>query len=189
MAAAARKKRKTGAGAVKPRRVPTYSFRPGYRARGSDPAAVAAELDRIRRRDGAVRTEVVVDEARPADSPLHAEFTWDDGEAAREYRLIEARQLIRAVVVTYPSEEPRSVYVHVRTEDDAGYQPMSVVVRDGDMLAAAQAELVSRLEGARRSLRELGELAAAAKKTDGVRRAEAAGRHVEAAVGVLKRAG
>ncbi len=40
---------------------------------------------------------LVVQAAAPPDSPLHEHFTWDDTEAAWQWRLEEARRLIRSV--------------------------------------------------------------------------------------------
>jgi len=45
-------------------------------------------------RNGRIRPEDVVEEARETKSPLHKYFQWDDGLAAQEYRLWQSRQLI-----------------------------------------------------------------------------------------------
>ena len=60
------------------------------------------ELERIKKNhDGAVLPEVVLIEAKKSRNPLHREFTWDDSEAAHEYRLEEARRMIRHIEVVY----------------------------------------------------------------------------------------
>lgn len=56
---------------------------------------VQAELDKLVKQYGDVTAERVLDSARPKNSPLHDEFTWDDSAAAEAYRLEEARRLIR----------------------------------------------------------------------------------------------
>lgn len=57
------------------------------------------ELERLKR-GGMVRAVDVVEAARDKDSPLHDWFTWDDSAAAHQYRLEEARRLLRVFVVT-----------------------------------------------------------------------------------------
>jgi hypothetical protein len=56
--------------------------------------------------DGVLTAELVLREAKKKTSPLHTHFLWDDTEAAKQYRLIQAGDLIRKVKVTYsPSED------------------------------------------------------------------------------------
>src|SRR5690606_1315589 len=67
---------------------------------GVDAQTAGKELERIREaNDGRLRPEDVVVSAQKQDSPLHAIFTWDDSKAANEYRLSQARRLIRLVVI------------------------------------------------------------------------------------------
>ncbi len=63
-------------------------------------------LKEIAKRDGGkLRPQAVVDAAKDEDSPLHNAFCWDDAEAARLYRLDQARRLIRSFKVVI--EEPK----------------------------------------------------------------------------------
>lgn len=74
------------------------------------------ELGRIYRRDGVLVPAIVVDEARPETAPLHAHFTWDDSEAAEEWRREEARRLIRnfrIVVEDAKPSEPAQVSISI----------------------------------------------------------------------------
>ena len=54
----------------------------------------------------------VLDEARDEASPLHTHFEWDDSEAAEQYRLVQARGLIRRYKVTV--EVKPDTFVKVR---------------------------------------------------------------------------
>ena len=111
---------------------------------------VGAELERIRQRDGVLRASVVVTEARPEESPIHEKFTWDDEKAADEYRLIEARSLIRTVVVVENNRE-MPAYVHVSGGAGEGYyQSISVLVQPAhrDEFASALTALRGRLNAA-----------------------------------------
>lgn len=47
--------------------------------------------------NGTLTPEVVVEDAKNPSSVLHDYFEWDDHKAAKEYRLDQARELIRSV--------------------------------------------------------------------------------------------
>lgn len=53
------------------------------------------ELLRIYENDGILTPEAVVEAAQPKTSPLHPHFEWDNKKAAHQYRLDQARELIR----------------------------------------------------------------------------------------------
>lgn len=62
--------------------------------------------------------ELVVSAAEPVDSPLHHCFEWDDDEAARKFRLVQAGHLIRRVQIRvdrFDDAEPLRVraFLHV----------------------------------------------------------------------------
>ena len=65
---------------------------------GVSAESVASELQRIHETRG-LTPGAVVDEARPITAVLHGAFEWDDSEAAQKYREVQARQVIRAVVL------------------------------------------------------------------------------------------
>lgn len=50
---------------------------------------------------------IVVTVAADPAHPLHERFVWDDSEAARRYRLVQASGLIRSVSVVVEREEDR----------------------------------------------------------------------------------
>lgn len=52
-----------------------------------------------KRSDGLLKARDVVELAKNEASPLHEYFTWDDTEAARKWRLEEAKLLIRSYTV------------------------------------------------------------------------------------------
>lgn len=54
-------------------------------------------LRAMEKRSGVIYEEDVVDAARDPDSPIHSCFEWDDSVCGEEYRLIQARDLIRRV--------------------------------------------------------------------------------------------
>jgi len=69
--------------------------------------AVETELMRIWDQRGELTPALVVEAARPGDSPLHGQFEWDDAVAAELHRQEQARTMIRRVTikVTHSNEE------------------------------------------------------------------------------------
>ena len=59
---------------------------------------------------GRITAHAVLDAARPASSPIHDCFDWNDSEAAEKWRLEQARELIRRVKIELVYQE-----VSVRT--------------------------------------------------------------------------
>lgn len=60
---------------------------------------------------GVITPDIVLKEAKKKTSPLHTYFEWDDSEAAKSYRLIQAGNLIRSVKVTYEASDDVSYRV------------------------------------------------------------------------------
>jgi hypothetical protein len=68
-------------------------------------AEVAVELKKLERPDGRILPEDVVAAAENKKSPLHSFFEWDPDEAAKQYRLAQARQLIGRIKIEVQVEE------------------------------------------------------------------------------------
>lgn len=127
--------------------------------------AVTAELRRIAEENGGIlQAEAVIDAARKPDSILHDKFTWDDTEAAREYRLWQARQLIRCTVV-FETRTETTVRAFVslskdRGEDGGGYRETVKVMARADTRAQLLADALAEFEVFERKYAALTELAA-----------------------------
>jgi hypothetical protein len=52
---------------------------------------------------GRLTTDIVLEAATNAESPLHQMFEWDDNAAALEHRKWQARKLIKSVKIERPS--------------------------------------------------------------------------------------
>lgn len=82
--------------------------------------------------NGILKPEDVVEKAKNPKSALHGAFTWDDSEAAKQYRLEQARRLIRVTVEYIPStkSEIRS-YVAVKAEryENGGYRHLPTLLK------------------------------------------------------------
>ena len=84
-----------------------------------------AALRAIEDKTGRLTPEAVVKEARNKNHPLHGEFTWQNDVAANEWRLSQARALIRRVHVVVSTEERivrAPAYLHdPSTPQQSGY--------------------------------------------------------------------
>lgn len=133
----------------------TYEFRNGNKTLGGLTAPqFAAELERIREQNsGRLAPRDVLDAARPEDSPLHAAFQWDDSKAAEEYRLQQARTIIKIVVMkSEGSDTPVPVYVHVNVNKEPYYQNITIAVNDHSEWDSALTEARREVADASRAL-------------------------------------
>lgn len=87
---------------------------------------VEKELRRIQKKHGALTPPVIVEESRPENAVLHHRFTWDDNEAAHQYRLWQARQIVQVVTFLHPQMDTpvrsfQSVTMEAKDEEDQTY--------------------------------------------------------------------
>lgn len=116
----------------------------------------------LREREGRLTPEVVLEAARPEDSPAHSYiFHVGIAEAAEAHYLDRAHKLIQTVKVTYverPKEEPRRVrFFHAVTNDEGEriYEPLSVIVQQVDKFNQVKTAALQRLHEAQDSLADL----------------------------------
>jgi hypothetical protein len=136
----------------------TYQFRKGARISSVKADVAAQELSKIHDKHGALSPAVVVDEARPVESPLHPAFEWNDNKAAELYRRTQAQDLIYSVEIV-PDEDsiPEKIYTYIPSADS--YIPTQVVVSNVDLYAEAREEFAKRFNEALYSLRRFEEIA------------------------------
>lgn len=116
---------------------------------------VFREIESIRRRHrGILRPEdmVAYAEAHPG-SALHGRFEWDQTQAAHEYRVEQARRIVRVYVTFHPSPAGQSVasrtFVSLESDRHKGrsYRLMSEVLDDAElkaqMLDQARRDMIS----------------------------------------------
>ena len=129
--------------------------------------SVTGELEQIRQEHGGLlRPEDVVAFARNKRTALHSEFEWDDASASAEYRLEQARRVIRVAVTVLPSphsdQEPVRAYVPVvsdRVQPGGGYRSFVEAMTDDDMRAELVNEAIGEAKRWRRKYERLRELA------------------------------
>ncbi len=141
---------------------------------------VIKELKRLAKENGGLlQPESVVEAARSNTSPLHSRFQWDNSIAAHEFRLWQARQLIRVTVeVLEATGEKFDVFVSLspdRQRESGGYRVMVDVLSDKGMrdqlLKDALDDLILFKEKYAK-LKELASVFAAIKKTVKARQAK-----------------
>ena len=74
----------------------------------------------------------MLEKARNENTELHKCFEWDDAIASEKYRLIQARDVIRFLVIeeeTVPTDRPE-VRLMYKTDNATGYKPIKVIMQD-----------------------------------------------------------
>jgi len=135
-----------------------YQFRKGARIAGVKAQVVGETLEALRKKHGRLETTEVLQEAKKKRSPLHGAFEWDDAKAGHEYRLYQARSMIRGIVVVLEDgDEP--AYVHVQVKNNGYYQSSSVACQNVDEWELVRRQVLGQLESASDSLDKLDQVA------------------------------
>ena len=127
-----------------------YKWRNGARTKGNAQAC-GERIEEIGA-NGAVTPALVVDDAKSKASPLHEAFEWNNGKAAHQHRLYQARHLLADLVVHVIVEErdEKPIVVrafHVAESDEAeGYYPLARVLSDEEMHAQVIARALREAE-------------------------------------------
>jgi hypothetical protein len=137
---------------------------------GSD--LVRMELVRISQdNDGRLNPDAIVEAATPEDSPLHEFFTWDDNEAGKRLRRIEATFLIRRVrlsIIRATADQREVTFTAIRQFHsrpsmrlpDGGYEPIEAIMSDPIKRAELLEQALKELHALEKKYKELSELSA-----------------------------
>jgi hypothetical protein len=144
---------------------------------------IQSELEVIRSHHGGVlRPEDVVKFARNKRTALHAEFEWDDKKASAEYRLWQARTVIRVAVTVLPSphssDDPVRAYVSIasdRVRPGGGYRALADVMSSDEQRAELLLEAIGEVKRWRRKYDRLRELVPIFRAIDKVDQKQEAG--------------
>jgi hypothetical protein len=132
---------------------------------GLAPEALA-EMRGLYENNGMLTPEAVLAAASKPNSALHGAFEWDDSEAARKYRLEQARDLIQKVKVQIISSDEKITYVRAYVslpsdrEGNGGYRSTVKVLSDAEQRAELISLALKELATFRKKYAELSELAA-----------------------------
>lgn len=69
-------------------------------------------LEAIKKKRGGLTPQLLIIESKKRSAPFHRCFEWNDSKAAAEYRIVQAREILRFLTVEIEAEE-EAVY-HVR---------------------------------------------------------------------------
>ena len=131
-----------------------YAWRKGFPwADRADPAAVAGRIQALASLNGRYPTaRDVLEDGRNKDAPHHAIFTWDDSIAAEQYRLVQAGEIIRAIVIVRTDmiepKKPVRAFVHVTPpeEENAAYVDILVAMNSPEMRRQVLEKAMKELE-------------------------------------------
>lgn len=126
-----------------------------------NPEIVKKEIDEIIAFSGDATPEQIVEKAKDETTELHKCFTWNNDEAAEQWRLHEARQLVlNIVVVNEESEDKREpVRCYFKTDYDTGYKPTEIIVRRADEYQKLLANALKELQTFEKKYKTISELA------------------------------
>jgi len=161
-----------------------------------DPDAALVELERIRiEHGGKLKPEDVVKESEPKEAVLHPMFEWRNAVAANEYRLWQARHLVKSIRIVVVEDDDRTVenpyYVPVRVENEEGkkenyYQAAEIAVTRPDEWLSALAGAQAKVSQARKSLEELERIARGSGDSDRLARLAIAAKALDTAAEALR---
>src|SRR5262249_38224213 len=136
-----------------------FIYANGFRAPKGIPAEVAhRELRHLKQPGNGIDPEDVVDGAKDPNDALHGVFEWADDVAAHQYRLDQARYLIRSIRIVFEEAEPVEFRAFINLEDDAGYHTAADVESDDDLRLRAIHLARRDVDSARATLRQFEEL-------------------------------
>lgn len=124
---------------------------------------IQEELEAIREEhEGILRAEDVLEFAKNPETSLHKKFTWDDTLAAQQYRLAQARAVIRVNVIT-PETTGMTVRAYVSMMGDrrlpgGGYRSLSDVMGNQELRRQLLAQAMKEARLWREKYKNLQEL-------------------------------
>ena len=117
--------------------------------------------------------EDVVEKAAHPDHPLHSFFEWDDTEAAHQWRISQARALIRKIVVSGPDDGGQIVPKYVslgpdRKRKGGGYRETREVVNNKELLKQLEDTCKSDIDGVLARYEMLKDLCSKVRRAAGI---------------------
>ena len=87
-------------------------------------AVVYKEIERVRKiGKGNISLQVLVDESKPVDAPLHSEFEWRNAKAANSWRLHQARKIVQSIEILPEGKQPVRGYSSVQVVTEQAGSP------------------------------------------------------------------
>lgn len=112
-----------------------------------DPQIAGEEVERIASQKP-LTPEVIVDESKPRESPLHTIFEWDNEKAGQEWRKQQARVMLGNLVTVRIDEtdleEPTRAFVDLSTRSE--YTSVEIVLNEPALYRDYVAQAIKELE-------------------------------------------
>ena len=107
-----------------------YEWKLKSLAKGIDPDTAIKEIERIENVYGSLNAENILEASRSRKSVLHALFQWDDGIAATNYRLQQARTILNNIevrIISNGEERTIPVFEIVNLGEDRCYKSIQTM--------------------------------------------------------------
>lgn len=132
-----------------------YKESPGSRLGNKQAAIYGSRLNELVEKRGFITPKIVVEDAKNTHSPLHDYFDWNDTNAAENWRLTQARELIRFVSITVVSDEKPTIRQFfsitptkdMNTKELRVYVPVSTVMSNKSSRTEVIAYALRELDG------------------------------------------
>lgn len=120
---------------------------------------IADELEALRAPEGLLIPEQVVEWAREhPESALHSQFEWDDSEAAKAWRIWQARRVI-AVYIVSDEGERTVVSLSIDRKASGGYRDVQDVLKDDELRKVLVRDALADLKRVKAKYEHIKELA------------------------------
>ena len=105
-----------------------------------------------------VTPEQIVEKAKDESTELHKCFEWDNDIAAEKYRIVQAREILRSLVVTPVTDDDTPVRVYQISSTVSEYQPTKMFLEQPDEYTELLKRAKAELEAFKRRYHQLTEL-------------------------------
>jgi len=113
-------------------------------------------LKQVYQQNNNLTPHLAVEVAKDPNSPIHNDFEWDDTKAGYEYRLYQARTLIRKVSFVFEtSQEPERFINIVNNEGEHSYHPETVVIKNPSWFESALSNFSQKIKALGESIEHL----------------------------------
>ena len=143
-------------------KIASINWKQNVPTKGIDAERAYSALEAIRRRNGGLTDDAIVEASRPKNHALHKWFEWDNEAAAIEYRRDQARLLMRAIEVTYEeAPEIKTRVYEIQHKTRPGAEQRTVYTTTEEVLSNPESRdrlIASAIAEAMRFRRRFGKL-------------------------------
>ena len=111
---------------------------------------VGRTVERLAGRRGGITPAVLVKEAQKQRSPIHQCFEWDDTEAAKKYRIVQAQYILRQIEIVVEREDAAPLQIrafhNVVQNDQRFYTTVKAAREDEELWEQVKAKALSEIK-------------------------------------------